>query len=352
MGQFVREGEELPEEKLKLFLEKNGLIDSKEGDCQITQFSNGFSNLTYLIKVGERELVLRRPPAGAIKRGHDMGREFKVLSKLHRVFPQAPKAFIYCDDNLIMNVPFYVMEKLHGIVLTDIQMRKSMVDALGFRHAAQTWLNTFVDLHQVDYKAAGLSDLGRPEGYVGRQVLNWGKQYLRAATQEISEASKVMQWLEDQQPIDYGYSLIHNDYKYNNVMYADDTWKKIVGVLDWEMCTLGDPLMDLGTSLSYWMMESDSQELKQAIPDSTTWQPGNPSREDLVQMYAEKSKRQINHLTFYYAYGLFKVAVIVQQIYFRFHKGYTIDQRFAQLDVAAKALIRMAWKAIQLNRIT
>ena len=352
MGQKVRDGEELPEDRLKIFLDAKGLIELTQNDWEITQFSNGFSNLTYLIKSGVRELVLRRPPVGAIKRGHDMGREFKVLSRLHRVFPQAPKAHVYCEDEAVMDVPFYVMDKLEGIVLTDSELRNTEIDTLGFQNAAQSWLNTFVELHQIDYQSVGLSDLGRPEGYVSRQVSNWGKQYLRAATQEIPDANKVMTWLQDHQPLEYQHSLIHNDYKYNNVLYADRSWTEVVGVLDWEMCTLGDPMMDLGTSLSYWMMESDDEVLKRALSESTTMMPGNPSREELVQMYAEKSGRTINHLTFYYSYGLFKVAVIVQQIYFRFHKGYTTDKRFAHLDIATKALVEMAWRAIQLDRIS
>ena len=350
MMQKVRKGEELKEQPLKAFLQKNQLISNVESPLEVTQFSTGFSNLTYLLKIENRELVLRRPPRGAIKRGHDMGREFKVLSGLNKGFDKAPKAFVYTEDTEILGAPFYLMEKIEGIILDTKTAKKRAVSPEEFTTISSTWLDTFVELHELDYEAVGLGNLGKPEGYVERQVRNWGKQYLKAATEEISEAQKVMRWLDDHRPKTYDHSLIHNDYKYDNVVFAEDSWEKINAVLDWEMCTLGDPLMDLGTSLAYWTMQSDHPMRVQGLPSPTAL-PGNPSRSQLVEMYAYKSGRNINNLVFYYAFGLFKIAVIVQQIYYRYAKGLTTNEKFAGLNHAAKLLCVTARQAIQSNRI-
>ncbi len=351
MDQKVRSGEELPLDRLTTFLKKTELVNTAIDELEVTQFSNGFSNLTYLLSVGDLQWVLRRPPHGAIKRGHDMSREYKVLSRLFKVFPQSPRAYVFCEDISVIGAPFYVMEHIHGIVLTAEEVLQRKISVLDFAQIAETWLDTFVALHRTDYPSVGLSDLGRPEGYVGRQISNWGKQYLKAKTQEIPTAEKVVKWLEEHQPHQYDHALIHNDYKYNNIVFSDEGWHELKAVLDWEMCTIGDPLMDLGTSLSYWLTPGDNQVLKQVIPESTTMYPGNYTRSELVHQYSIKSGREINNLTFYYAYGLFKLAVIVQQIYFRYHHGYTDDERFSKLDLATKVLIRSAWRAIQRDTI-
>jgi len=350
MAQKVRKGEELNEVNLKAFLQQNNLIENIESDWDVSQFSTGFSNLTYLLKLEGKEYVLRRPPVGAIKRGHDMGREFKVLSGLNKTFTKVPKVYAYTEDADIIGASFYVMEKIDGIILSAREAKKRQISPHDFPTIADSWLDTFVELHQVDYKAIGLGDLGRPEGYVNRQVTNWGKQYLKAATDEIPEAHKVMEWLKENQPKEYNHSLIHNDYKYDNIVFADETWKEVNAVLDWEMCTLGDPLMDLGTSIAYWSMASDADIIVNGWPSPTTME-GNPGRTELVEAYAKKSGRSINNLVFYYAYGLFKIAVIVQQIYYRYHKGLTNDERFANLNHATKLFCLMAWQSIQKNRI-
>ena len=350
MIQTIRKGEELQKESLKKFLQQHQLITDARSELQVSQFSNGFSNLTYLLQIEDKELVLRRPPFGAIKRGHDMSREYKVLSKLHKAFDKSPKAYAYTDDLSIIGASFYVMEKVDGIILSTQEAKNRKVSAKGFPIIANSWLDTFVELHQVDYKSIGLGDLGKPENYINRQVSNWGKQYLKAATQDIPEAQQVMAWMEAKQPRAYDFSLIHNDYKYDNIVFADDRWTKVQAVLDWEMCTLGDPLMDLGTSLAYWTMPSDGALVAKGIP-SPTLMEGNPSRTEIVEMYAQKTGRAIPNLVFYYVYGLFKIAVIAQQIYYRYHKGLTKDERFAKLDKAAQFLCIMAWQAIQKKRI-
>ena len=346
----VRKGEELNEENLKAFLLANNLITNPESDLKVSQFSNGFSNLTYLINIEHKEYVLRRPPFAAPKRGHDMGREYKVISHLNAVFDKTPKAYAFTDDVNIIGAPFYIMSKVNGEILTAKEAHKRQVKPSEFKTIANSWLDTFVAFHNIDYKAANLENLGRPEGYVERQVSNWGKQYLAAATDNVPAAEKVMQWMQNNQPKEYPYTIIHNDFKYDNVVFKDDSWKTISAILDWEMCTLGDPLMDLGTSLGYWTTASDPDFMKQGLQSPTVME-GNPSRTDIVQQYALKSGRSINNLTFYYAYGLFKIAVIAQQIYFRYKNGHTNDPKFAHLNKASELCCNTALQAIQKNQI-
>ena len=242
------------------------------------------------------------------------------------------------------------MSKVSGEILTAKAAHKRQVSPQEFKTISNTWLDTFVAFHNIDYKAAGLEDLGRPVGYVERQVTNWGKQYLAAATDDVPAAELVMKWMAENQPTEYDHTLIHNDFKYDNVVFKDDSWKEITAILDWEMCTLGDPLMDLGTSLAYWTTDADPDFMKQGL-QSPTVMVGNPSRTDVVQQYALKSGRNIDNLVFYYAYGLFKIAVIAQQIYYRYKHGHTSDPKFAYLNKAAELCCNTAWQAIQKKQI-
>ncbi len=348
--QNVRKGEELNEKELKAFLQKEELINDNTSDWKVTQFIHGYSNLTYLIEIENKEYVLRRPPFGAIKRGHDMGREFKVQSGIQKAFPKVPHMYAYTEDEAILGCPFYIMEKVDGIILNVKEAKKRNVSADEFKTIANAWLDTFVALHNVDYKEASLEDLGKPEGYVERQVSNWGKQYLKAATDDVPAAEKVMKWMQEHQPKTYAHSLVHNDFKYDNVVFKDESWTEVNSVLDWEMATLGDPMMDLGTSLGYWTMASDHPFVQQGIPSPTIME-GNPGRSEIVELYAQKSGRQIDHLVFYYVFGLFKIAVIAQQIYYRYSKGLTTDPRFAQLNKAAELLCNLSLQAIQKKKI-
>lgn len=345
----VRKGEELNLGSLKKFLLNKKLISDYQSELKIQQFSNGFSNLTYLIKIESRELVIRLPPKGA-RFGHDMSREFKVLSGLNKGFDKAPKAYFFSDDIEIIGAPFYVMEKIEGVILSIKEASSMNIQPLEYKKIAQNWLDSFVELHDLDFKKIGLNDLGKPQGYVERQVKNWGKQYLKAATEEIPEAKKVINWLEKNQPKKYTYSLIHNDYKYDNVVFADNSWSKINAILDWEMSTLGDPLMDLGTSLAYWTIASDNKMIL-SVMDSPTSHDGNPSRMELVDMYQYKRKIKINDLVFYYTYGLFKISVIVQQIYYRYNKGFTNNEKFKNLNQMTKLLLKLGWQSIQKQKI-
>ncbi|MDF1696403.1 MAG: phosphotransferase family protein [Saprospiraceae bacterium] len=350
MSQNVRKGEELKELELLEFLHANELITSAKSAIDIKQFANGYSNLTYQLDVEDKSYVLRRPPFGAVKRGHDMGREYKVLSKLKTGFDQCPKVYAFSDSSAVMDAPFYLMEKVDGIILTVKESKKRQIASDQFTIVADTWLDTFVRLHHVDYASVGLEDLGRPAGYVQRQVENWSKQYLKAATLEVPEAKQVMAWMQDNQPKTYEHTLIHNDFKYDNVVFKDDSWKHINAVLDWEMCTLGDPLMDLGTSLAYWTMHTDGDMVVNGLPSPTMFE-GNPGRLEVVEAYASKSNRSIQNLVFYYVFGMFKIAVIAQQIYYRYHKGMTSDEKFAHLDKSSQFLCMYALQAIQKNKI-
>ena len=349
-NQKVRKGEELPEISLKKYLKEINLIKTVESELVVQQFTHGYSNLTYLLQIENNEFVLRKPPKGAIKRGHDMSREFKVQKGVAKAFSKVPKMFGFCDDERILGSDFYVMEKMEGIILNFKEAKTRNIAANDYKTIANSWLNTLVELHNVDYHNIGLGDLGKPEGYAERQVTNWGKQYIKAKTDEVPEAEMVMQWMKENQPKKYDHCLIHNDFKYDNVVFENNSWKDISAVLDWEMATLGDPLMDLGTSLGYWTIATDHDFVKQGIPSPTIFE-GNPIRSEIANLYAEKSGRNLDNVVFYYVFGLFKIAVIAQQIYYRYKKGWTTDPRFANLNKAAELCCKLALKAIKTKSI-
>lgn len=350
MNQNVRKGEELPEIPLKKYLQNIQLIQNVESELSVQQFTHGYSNLTYLLQIENKEFVLRKPPKGAIKRGHDMNREFKVQSAISKAFSKVPKMYGFSSDETILGGDFYIMEKVEGIILNYKEAQQRNILSTDYKTIANSWLDTLVELHNVDYNSIGLGDLGKPEGYVSRQVSNWGKQYLKAKTDEYPEVELVMQWMEKHQPKTYDNCLIHNDFKYDNIVFKDDSWQEVSAVLDWEMATLGDPLMDLGTSLGYWTVATDHDFVKQGIPSPTIFE-GNPIRSEVAQLYAEKSGRDLGDVVFYYVYGLFKIAVIAQQIYFRFSKGWTTDPRFSNLNKAAELCCKLALKTIKTKSI-
>jgi len=341
-----RPGEELDADKLQAWLAQQA--PELTGPAQITQFSGGASNLTYLVRLGERELILRRPPFGTkAKTAHDMGREFRVLSALHRVFPYAPRPVLYCEDESVMGSPFYVMERIHGTIL-----RRDLPEGLTLgpeqaRALCESLLDVQVALHRVDVKAAGLADFGKPEGYVRRQVEGWSERYRKARTQDAPEAESIMKWLGEHQPAESGRSaLIHNDYKFDNVVLDPANPLRIIGVLDWEMATLGDPLMDLGCSLAYWVQSDDPPGLQQ-IRMLPTHLPGMMTRRELLARYAEKSGIPTGDFHFYYVFGMFRLAVIAQQIYYRYANGQTTNKRFAQFGQIVTVLCRNAERVIQ-----
>jgi aminoglycoside phosphotransferase (APT) family kinase protein len=341
----VRPGEELDLGRLAAYLQER--LPELKGDLAIEQYPRGYSNLTYLLRYGDRRLVLRRPPFGAaIKSAHDMSREYRILGRLGRVYPRVPQALLYCDDETVLGAPFYVMTHLAGVILRPQMPAAMRPDASLMRRIAASFVDNLAELHQVDYAAAGLGDLGHPEGYVRRQIEGWTGRYRDARTDDVPEMEQAAAWLRTEMPAESGAALIHNDYKYDNLVLDPVDWARIVGVLDWEMATIGDPLLDLGTSLGYWIQPDDPDEL-QALQLSPTALPGNPTRAELISLYEERSGRRATHPTFYYVYGLFKVAVIVQQIYARYRRGDSQDPRFAGLIEAVRACGRTAVRAIQ-----
>ncbi len=318
---------------------------------KVRQFPSGYSNLTFEITWEDIPLILRRPPPGAnIKSGHDMMREYTILNGLNPLYPEVPAPLLYCGDPNVIGAHFYVMERIDGVIL-----RAGMPPAMQpaperMASIARRFIEKLVDLHRYDYKSAGLDTLGKPEGYVERQVSGWIKRYAKAKTDDIERMDKVGAWLIDHQPTTYETALIHNDFKYDNVILNPDDWTQIIGILDWEMATLGDPMMDLGTTLGYWVAQDDPEAM-QALKLSPTTLPGNPSRTTLANWYADAAGSSLDHLVFYYAFGLFKIAGIVQQIYARYKQGHTKDPRFAGLIHAVRACSDMAWHAIQTNQI-
>ena len=330
----IREGERLDDAtlaKLEAWLRERAPLRNTSGDLEVLQFRAGYSNLTYLLRLGERELVLRRPPYGAkIKSGHDMSREYNVLSKLAPAWPKAPAPLAYCEDAELLGAPFYVMERLQGIILRRSLPKGLAYDEAGARALSESLIDGLAELHGLDYAAAGLAELGRPEGYVSRQVEGWTARYHKAKTDEHAPLEAAMEWLARSMPAEAGATLIHNDYKYDNVVLDPGEPTRIIGVLDWEMCTLGDPLMDLGTTLGYWVEAGDDPRARM-MAFGPTQIPGSLTRAELVARYAEKTGREIEDPVFYYVFGLFKIAVIIQQIYARYKKGLTKDPRFAPL---------------------
>ena len=345
----VRPGEELALEPLEAYLKKN--LPDLKGSLSVSQFPAGFSNLTYLVTVGDRDLVLRRPPFGVkIKSAHDMGREYKILSHLVEVYPKVPRPLLYCQDEIVLGAPFYVMTRLEGVILRP-QMPEEMnppPDVMA--RIADSFVENLVKLHAVDFQAAGLGDLGHLDGYIRRQTEGWALRYFDARTDDIPEMEEVTNWLDSNAPVESGAALIHNDYKYDNIVLDPNDWSQITGVLDWEMATIGDPLMDLGTSLGYWIQANDPEEI-QALQFSPTTLPGNLTREELVEKYERQTGAGVGDIVFCYVYGLFKLAVIVQQIYARYKRGYTKDPRFANLTHAVRACGRQAVQAINRKRI-
>ena len=346
----VRAGEELDEKKLRAFLFEH--LPEFDGPLVIEQFPAGFSNLTYLLRIGDRELVLRRPPIGAkIKTAHDMAREYRILSQLRRVYPKVPQPVIYGDDESVLGGPFYVMERVTGIILRAQPATATEPSPETMRALSHAFVENLIEIHNVDIQSAGLADLGSPQGYVKRQIQGWTKRYYNARTDEVFEVEQLAQWLEEhlRQDSDRS-SLIHNDYKYDNLVLSPNDLSKVIAVLDWEMATIGDPLMDLGTTLGYWVEANDSAEW-QRYGFVMTKLPGNFTRRELVEHYARQSGREIFDPVFYYAYGLLKIAVIVQQIYFRYKRGLTKDPRFAQLDNLVRACGQQAQRAIDKRRV-
>ena len=339
----VRPDERLDNDRVANFL--RGKLPGTGNPPTVRQFGGGAANLTYLLDYGSHEYVLRRPPLGPVApSAHDMARESKVLLRLWKAFPLAPRAHLFSDDESVVGAPFFVMERRHGIVV-----RNSIPAAYNaWRDApvrmSRALIETLSDLHAVDFTAIGLGDLGRPAGFIRRQIEGWWRRWQAAKLEDLPALDAVYDWLKGNEPPESAPSLVHNDYKLDNVMLDGDDPGRIVAVFDWDMCTLGDPLSDVGALLAWWCLPDDPLHLR-----AMSMMPLDDRflrREELVAHYAEHSGRDLSAISFYHALGLFRVTVIIAQIYVRFVRGQTQDERFAafgpRIPAAAQAALDVA----------
>jgi aminoglycoside phosphotransferase (APT) family kinase protein len=331
-------------EKLPAYLSAQWSIPIPE--IHIKAFKGGFSNLTYLIESESFSYVLRRPPFGnKISKAHDMVREFKILTALEKAgYDKIPKAILCCEDESILGAPFFIMEKVDGLIIRN--KRPEHVTADFFTRLSKSSIDVLLELHGLELTNSGLINLGKPEGYVARQVAGWSERYLQAQTDDIPELKNAFDWLARNQPEHSSVAFIHNDFKFDNMVIREDA--SVAAVLDWEMATVGDPLMDLGTTLAYWAEEGDPYILKMF---NLSYVDGNFSRAELVEYYASKSNLDVSKILFYYVFGLCKVAVIAQQIYKRYALGFSTDERFSVLNQVVKAAGIKAMESIKLNKI-
>lgn len=340
----VRRGEELNVAVLADFL--RGKMEGVERGVVVEQFPNGHSNLTYLLRIGDREYVLRRGPLGPVApKAHDMAREFRVLDAVHPNFPESPAVFLLCEDLQVLGSAFFLMERRRGLILRD-EIPAQLANLPDYpQHVSEAFIDCLVRLHAIDVVSTGLICLGRPEGFLERQVLGWADRWNRAKTDDLpkkhsTKMDRVVRWLADERPHSPAPTLVHNDYKLDNVMIRPSA-DGIEAVLDWEMATVGDPLVDLGLTLCYWAWTGAPQLGSQTLPAFTS-QPGWYNRDQFVHRYAERTGRDVSHIGYYEVLGIFKLAVILQQIYLRFKRGQTQDRRFRHFDQRVHALIDLA----------
>src|SRR5579884_2472242 len=330
----VRRGEELDTGALGQYL--RGKID---GPLDVRQFPGGHSNLTYLLTIGGREYVLRRAPAGPVApKAHDMVREARVLEAVHPHFPPAPQVYLVCEDPGILGSPFFLMERRCGIVLRDRIPEEVSRHPDYAARISRAFADCLIQLHSIDVEKHGLAGLGKPEGFLARQVKGWSERWMRAQTAASPAMDRVMAWLSQTLPPSPAPALIHNDFKLDSVMLDERSPDRIEAVLDWEMATVGDPLCDLGLTLCYW----SSTEIPGTSEQTISAGPGWWTRDQLVRHYAERTGRDLSALPWHEVFGVFKLAVILQQIYFRFVRGQTADERFRHFDRRVQSLIARA----------
>lgn len=302
--------------------------DMTVDEPHVRQFPGGASNLTYLLTYPDREVILRRPPGGTkAASAHDMVREFTFQDRLQPVFPQVPQVLALCEDESVIGSQFYVMERVPGVILRGNLPDGLTLDAASARSLGENLVDTLVALHEVDVAEAGLADLGRGSGYVGRQVAGWSDRFRRARTDNVPDFAQVMGWLAAEQPDDVGYGIVHGDFRLDNLV-LDPVDFSVSALLDWELATLGDPLMDLGSAMAYWVQVDDDEGMQMARRQPSNV-PGMPTRAEIVTRYCAARGLPSDDWTFYEVFGLFRLAVIAQQIYYRFHHGQTTNPAFA-----------------------
>lgn len=341
LSQQARERDKLPTESLANYL-KNKLPEFMENnELHIKQFSGGASNLTFELSNGKNAVILRRPPSGTkAASAHDMVREHKVIASVHPHYSLSPTTLLLCEDKTIIGDNFFIMEKIEGLGIDKelpIPLNESQQKAL-----CLNFVNGLIELHQIDITTGEISKLGKPQGYVERQVEGWFKRYTKAKTPDVSESNKIYLWLKENLPYDSGLqSLIHNDYKFDNLILDANNPQQIKGVIDWEMTTLGDPLLDLGCSLAYWVNKDDDSAL-QAIRMMPTHLDGMMTRQQVFDSYCQQRNLPNVKFTPYYVFGLFRLAVIAQQIYYRYYHGQTDNPKFKPFGQLVNILLAKA----------
>jgi aminoglycoside phosphotransferase (APT) family kinase protein len=322
----VRSGEELDIAAVDAWLKPR--IDGLQGEPQLTQYSGGASNWTYRLEYSSHDLILRRPPKGTkAKSAHDMGREFKVQSALAPVYPYVPEMLAFCDDEAVIGCDFYVMRRIEGLIPRANMPKGLMLDEAQTRDLCVSIIDKLIALHQVDYQAAGLDSLGKGEGYCQRQVQGWSSRYSKAKTWNVPSFKKVMKWLDANTPEDIKTCVIHNDYRLDNAVLNPEQPSEVLAILDWEMATLGDPLMDLGSALAYWV-QADDDKMMRSTRRQPTHIPGMLSRQEVVDYYCNKMGFTADKWAFYEVFGLFRLAGIIQQIYYRYYHKQTNNPAF------------------------
>ncbi len=341
----VRPGESLDLDRLRRHLEP--VLGPAAAKLTAAQFPGGHSNLTYLLSAGGDSWVLRRPPFGSkVRTAHDMSREYRVLSALGPVYPYGPRPVHFCGDRSVLGCDFYLMSPVRGLVIRREYPARLKLSPERTRRQMLNFLDALIELHRIDPKDAGLEDFGRPEGYVRRQVEGWSRRWADAVTPDAPDLDAVMAWLAERMPAESPRAaVIHNDYKLDNVVFDPADPLRVVGVLDWEMATVGDPLMDLGCVLSYWAEQGDPDFFR-AARSGPTDVDGAPTRAELVERFERRTGLSVGDLAFYHCFGLFRLAVIGQQIYYRYRRGLTRDRRFAGFLGKAFALKRMCERII------
>jgi aminoglycoside phosphotransferase (APT) family kinase protein len=335
----VRSGEEIDARAVDRWL--RSVVPDLEGTPEVTQYAGGASNWTYRLAYANRDFVLRRPPAGTkAKSAHDMGREYRMQRALKPFYPCVPDMVGLCEDESVIGVPFYVMDRVAGIILRKRVPEGLLRDESTTRRLCENVVDKLIELHQVDYRAAGLDSMGKGPGYARRQIEGWSDRYEKARTWNVPRFSYVRDWLAANTPDDVATCAIHNDFRFDNVILDPNDITRVIGVLDWEMATIGDPLMDLGNALAYWVEPGDDF-MTRRLRRQPTHLPGMLSRREVVEQYTEKTGRKIDNLAFYEVYGLFRLAVIAQQIYFRYHHKQTKNPAFKYFWIFAHYL---AWR--------
>ncbi len=346
----VRAGEELELATLNSYLRENLAADFAEPDqisaLEIEQFPGGHSNLTYLIRYADQEFVLRRPPVGPVApTAHDMPREFRLLQAIYPHFRLAPGPVLLCEDTTVMGVPFYLMERRRGLIVRQHVPQEIGDDLELRRRVSKAVVDTLIALHAVDIYATGIVQVGKPDGFVARQVHGWANRWQRSKTGELADMDQIIDWLVARIPSTANgeATIVHNDFKLDNIMLDPDNPASVVAVLDWEMCSVGDPLVDVGLFLSYWTMKGAASSVDQnASLRAVTNAPGWLTHEEVIQQYEANTGRDLSQIAFYETFARFKVAVVIQQIYFRYVQGQTRDERFRNFDSLVRELAQDA----------